>query len=142
MAAFFKALKPGGILGVVEHAADPGVPADPAASSGYTHVSQVMAMAKAAGFEYVSSGDMNANPADTKDHPFGVWTLPPSKRSAGRGAEPAADFDRAKYDAIGESDRMTLKFRKPWPVDVEGKAVVPQEGGPVRRFLRRLRNND
>lgn len=111
--AFFKALKPGGILGVVEHRANDANPHDPAASAGYVHVAQVKAMAEAAGFEFVSSSEVNANPADTADHPFGVWTLPPSRRSAMRGKEPAADFDRTHFDAIGESDRMTLKFRKP-----------------------------
>lgn len=112
-AAFYKALKPGGILGVVEHRADPTADVDPAGKSGYVHEIQVREMAERAGFVFVAKSDVNANPADTKDHPFGVWTLPPTKRSALRGQEPAADFDRAKYDAIGESDRMTLKFRKP-----------------------------
>jgi predicted methyltransferase len=73
----------------------------------------VVEMAKEAGFVLASQSEINANPKDTKDHPFGVWTLPPTRLSSPRGepAEPA--FDHAKYDAIGESDRMTLKFVKP-----------------------------
>lgn len=113
MNAFFKALKPGGTLGVVEHRANDAAAQDPAAGSGYVHVAQVKALAEAAGFEFVAASEVNANPKDTADHPFGVWTLPPTKASAKRGEDMAADFDRAHFDAIGESDRMTLKFRKP-----------------------------
>ncbi len=68
-------------------------------------------MAKKAGFVLDASSEINANSKDTKDHPFGVWTLPPTRRSAPNGDDPK--FDHAKYDAIGESDRMTLRFRKP-----------------------------
>lgn len=115
MDAFFRALKPGGTLGVVEHRARDTVAQDPAARSGYVHVAQVKALATAAGFEFVGSSEVNANPLDTGDHPFGVWTLPPTRQSpdADQDADQDAGFDRAKYDAIGESDRMTLKFRKP-----------------------------
>ena len=115
MAGYFRALKPGGILGIVEHRADPEAPIDAAASSGYVHESQVMAMAEAAGFEFVAKSDINANAKDTRDHPYGVWTLPPTLRSAGRGQDPNPEFDHAPYNAIGESDRMTMKFRKPIP---------------------------
>ena len=73
----------------------------------------VIAAAEKAGFKLDESSEINANAKDTKDHPFGVWTLPPVRRSSASGGEPAADFDRAKYDAIGESDRMTLRFVKP-----------------------------
>ena len=68
-----------------------------------------------AGFKLVDRSDINANPRDTKDHPFGVWTLPPTRTSVpyGRGLPPDPKFDHTKYDVIGESDRMTLKFRKP-----------------------------
>lgn len=112
-AKFFAALKPGGVLGVVEHRADPNINPDEEASSGYVREETVKALAKAAGFEFEASSEINANPNDTKDHPFGVWTLPPVRRSSAvRGVE-NPDFDREKYDAIGESDRMTLKFRKP-----------------------------
>jgi predicted methyltransferase len=72
----------------------------------------VIAAAEAAGFRLDARSEINANAKDTKDHPFGVWTLPPSRRSAPPGAQPAPDFDRARYDAIGESDRMTLRFVK------------------------------
>jgi predicted methyltransferase len=101
--AFFEVLKPGGVLGVVEHRAKADVPADD--RSGYVGQDQVIAMATAAGFELAQASEINANPADTRDHPNGVWTLPPTNRH-----EPA---DADKYKAIGESDRMTLKFVKP-----------------------------
>jgi predicted methyltransferase len=113
MKAFFKALKPGGILGVVEHRANDANPHDPAARNGYVHVAQVKALAAAAGFEFVEASQVNTNAADTKDHPFGVWTLAPSRRTSPYGQDPDPAFDRTPYDAIGESDRMTLKFRKP-----------------------------
>ena len=101
--AFFDVLKPGGTLGVVEHRAKADVPADD--KSGYVGQAQVIAMAEAAGFKLDGSSEVNANPRDTKDHPNGVWTLPPSNN------HDAADA--AKYKAIGESDRMTLRFIKP-----------------------------
>ncbi|PHR92408.1 MAG: hypothetical protein COA69_08515 [Robiginitomaculum sp.] len=110
-ADFYTALKPGGILGVVEHRLPESVGKD--MQGGYVTVSHVKALAKAAGFEFVGASEINANEKDTADHPFGVWTLPPTSRSANRGQETAADFDAAKYKAIGESDRFTLKFRKP-----------------------------
>ena len=109
----YSALKPGGVLGVVEHRLPSTQAQDPKATSGYVHEDYVKALATAAGFEFVEASEINANPADTADHPFGVWTLPPSKRTApaGKPADPA--FDRTKYDVIGESDRMTLRFVKP-----------------------------
>lgn len=100
---FFAVLKPGGTLGVVEHRAKADVPADD--KSGYVGQAQVIAMAEAAGFRLDAQSEVNANPKDTKDHPNGVWTLPPSNN------HDAADD--AKYQAIGESDRMTLRFKKP-----------------------------
>lgn len=100
---FFAVLKPGGILGVVEHRARADVPADD--KSGYVGEAQVIAMAEAAGFKLAEKSEINANPRDTKDHPNGVWTLPPGNN------HDAADD--AKYKAIGESDRMTLRFVKP-----------------------------
>lgn len=108
-AAFYKALKPGGVLGVVEHRADEAGED----GAGYVKVSTVRKLAENAGFEFVAESEINANPADTKDHPFGVWTLAPVRRSSQSPGDAPADFDRAKYDAIGESDRMTLKFVKP-----------------------------
>lgn len=100
----FKALKPGGVLGVVEHRKD-GASREEAAKSGYMDTKQVIADIEAVGFEFVEASEVNANPRDTKDHPEGVWTLPPALR--------LGDQDRDKYVAIGESDRMTLKFVKP-----------------------------
>lgn len=103
--AMYRALKPGGVLGVVEHRGDPKVWPDPQALSGYVNQEDVIDMAKTAGFELLVTSEINANPKDTRNHPKGVWTLPPSLR--------LKDQDRAKYLAIGESDRMTLKFIKP-----------------------------
>lgn len=100
---FFAVLKPGGTLGVVEHRAARDVPADD--KSGYVGQAQVIAMAQAAGFVLEAQSEVNANPRDPKDHPNGVWTLPPVNH------HDAADA--AKYQAIGESDRMTLRFRRP-----------------------------
>ncbi len=112
LADCYAALKPGGILAVEEHRADPK-PQAPGASTGYVSTSTVIDAARRAGFELVATSEINANPRDDKDHPFGVWTLPPTRQSApdGQPANPA--FDHAKYDAVGESDRMTLRFRKP-----------------------------
>lgn len=103
-AAFYKVLKPGGILGVVEHRALPSQE-DKFAKSGYVRESDIMEMAAEAGFSLVATSEINANPKDTKDHPAGVWTLPPSLK--------LGDQDLDKYLNIGESDRMTLKFMKP-----------------------------
>ena len=100
---FFAVLKPGGVLGVVEHRAKSDVPDGD--RSGYISEAQVIALAEAAGFKLASRSDINANPRDTADHPNGVWTLPPGNRHD--------DADKEKYAAIGESDRMTLKFVKP-----------------------------
>ncbi len=112
-ADFYAALRPGGILGVVEHRLPASQPQDPRAASGYVQEDYVIALATEAGFELVSSSEINANPADTADHPFGVWTLPPVARTSPVGEEPDTDFDRSRYETIGESDRMTLLFRKP-----------------------------
>ena len=112
MRDFYAALKPGGILAVEQHRADPR-PMKPGASDGYMFTAAVVKLAEAAGFKLEARSEINANPTDTKDHPFGVWTLPPTRRSAPSGQPANANFDHAKYDAIGESDRMTLKFIKP-----------------------------
>ncbi len=109
----YAALKPGGTLGVVEHRLPSSAEQHPQAQSGYVHEDFVKAMATAAGFEFVAASEINANPADTADHPFGVWTLPPVSATEDREGNSVADFDPAKYAAIGESDRMTLKFIKP-----------------------------
>jgi predicted methyltransferase len=104
--AFHAALKPGGILGIVEHRLPEDRPdTDDSRRSGYVKVSEVVRMAEAAGFRLAGQSEVNANPKDTADHPKGVWTLPPNFAMG--------DTDREKYAAIGESDRMTLKFVKP-----------------------------
>ena len=105
-------LKPGGVLAVEEHRAAPR-PQAPNVSDGYVATASVVAAAEKAGFKLAASSEVNANPKDTKDHPFGVWTLPPTRRNAPYGqADNNPTFDRSKYDAIGESDRMTLQFVK------------------------------
>jgi predicted methyltransferase len=104
--AFFAALKPGGILGVVDHRWPDPKTESPTAAAGYISEERIKAFAKAAGFEFVASSDVNRNPRDTHDHPNGVWSLPPDLA-----LKPGED--RQKYLAIGESDRLTLKFRKP-----------------------------
>jgi predicted methyltransferase len=109
---FYAALKPGGILAVEQHRADPRA-MKPNASDGYMSTPVVVKLAEGAGFKLAATSEINANPRDTKDHPFGVWTLPPTRRSAPSGQPSNPNFDHAKYDAIGESDRMTLKFIKP-----------------------------
>jgi predicted methyltransferase len=111
---FHTALKPGGILALEQHRANPG-PQDPKGESGYVTEAFVIEQAEKAGLRLVARSEINANPKDTKDHPFGVWTLPPTRTTVpyGSGQPPNPDFDRKKYDAIGESDRMTLRFQKP-----------------------------
>lgn len=102
--AFFKVLKKGGILGVVEHRA-PNDRTDPKAPTGYVREGDVIKMARKAGFKYLGKSEVNSNPKDTKDYEKGVWSLPPTLTNK--------DKDRERYLAIGESDRMTLKFTKP-----------------------------
>jgi predicted methyltransferase len=104
------ALKTGGVMAIEDHRAPDG--ADPKKGDGYISEAYVIAEAKQAGFALAARSDLNANPKDTKDYPFGVWTLPPTRRSSPFGQPPNPAFDHAKYDAIGESDRMTLKFVK------------------------------
>jgi len=101
----FRALKPGGVLGVVEHRGNPDIEQDPKAASGYVNQDYAIALAEEAGFIFEESSEINANPRDTKDYDTGVWTLPPTLRKG--------DEDSDKYMAIGESDRFTLRFRKP-----------------------------
>lgn len=112
MADFYAALKPGGTLAVEQHRADPR-PMKPNASDGYMSTAYVVQLAEQAGFKLEDRSEINANPRDTKDYPFGVWTLPPTRQSAPSGQPPNPSLDHSKYDAIGESDRMTLRFRKP-----------------------------
>jgi predicted methyltransferase len=111
---FFVALKKGGIFAVEEHRANPGSP-ESKYKDGYVTEAYVIEQAEKAGFKLVARSEINANPKDTKDYPFGVWTLPPSLRSTPEESDKPDDpnFDHSKYIAIGESDRMTLKFVKP-----------------------------
>ena len=109
----FAALKPGGILGIEQHRLGPEQDQDPAAASGYVQEAFVKQLAAEAGFAFVAGSEINANPDDDTDHPFGVDTLAPLRLTAPRGEPADPEFDRTEYDAIGESDRMTLKFRKP-----------------------------
>lgn len=101
--SFFKALKPGGVLGVVEHRADPKKKLD--SKSGYVLAKDVIKLAQSVGFQLAGSSEINANPKDSKNYPNGVWSLPPSLKGG--------EKDKAKFMDIGESDRFTLKFVKP-----------------------------
>jgi predicted methyltransferase len=103
--AFFDVLKPGGTLGVVEHRAREGTPLEDMKRTGYMTEDYVIRLAEKTGFKLAARSEINANARDTRDHPRGVWSLPPTLRGG--------DDDRARYLAIGESDRMTLRFVKP-----------------------------
>lgn len=102
---FFKVLKPGGVLGVVDHRAKDGASLEDIKHSGYLTTAYVVKLATDAGFKLEAQSEVNANPKDTKDYPGGVWTLPPALR--------LGEQDKARYLGIGESDRMTLRFVKP-----------------------------
>lgn len=104
-AAAFRVLKPGGIFGVVQHRADDGADIKASALKGYVPEQHLIELAEKAGFVLVGRSDINRNPRDTHDYPEGVWTLPPNLK--------LGEVDKAKYLAIGESDRATLKFQKP-----------------------------
>jgi predicted methyltransferase len=103
--SMYRALKPGGVLGVVEHRGNPAVPQDPKAKSGYVNEDYAIKLIEEQGFRLVAKSGVNDNPKDTKDYEQGVWTLPPTYRLGAK--------DREKYAAIGESDRFTLRFVKP-----------------------------
>ncbi len=105
LGAFYQVLKPGGVLGVVQHRAAEGADPGETSGTGYLPEAAVIALAEAAGFVLDERSDINANPADTRDHPRGVWTLPPVLA--------LGDENREHWLAIGESDRMTLRFKKP-----------------------------
>ncbi len=112
--AMYAALKPGGILGLVEHRAPDDADVEFMKLSGYVSEPHVITLAEAAGFELLEKSEINANPADSRDHPAGVWSLPPSLHYCQRMEDKAeAEACRENYRAIGESDRMTLKFIKP-----------------------------
>ena len=114
--AFVRALKPGGVLAIEQHRSAEGLNVADVASTGYVPESYVIREAQNAGFVLEARSELNANPKDDHDHPFGVWTLPPVRKSA-QSNDPAARRltaeERAAFDAIGESDRMTLRLRKP-----------------------------
>ena len=99
-----RALKPGGLLGIEDHRGNPKLPQDPQARSGYLRQDYAIALVEKAGFRFIGSSEINANPRDTADYPRGVWTLPPTYA--------LGDVDRAKYAAIGEADSFVLKFVK------------------------------
>ncbi len=122
------ALKPGGAFGIEQHRASSTGLQDPLAGTGYVQEAYVRALAQEAGFEFVAASDLNANPRDSRDHPFGVWTLPPTLRTSPLGQDDDPSFDTAPYAAIGESDRMTLKFRKP-----SGSAPAAAQSSAPRR---------
>jgi predicted methyltransferase len=104
-AAAFRALKPGGVFGVEQHRGDPGADVKKASKTGYVSEAEVIRIAEAAGFKLDAKSEVNANPRDDHDHPDGVWSLPPTLRGG--------DKNRDAFVAIGESDRMTLRFVKP-----------------------------
>ncbi|HEV3180636.1 MAG TPA: methyltransferase domain-containing protein [Steroidobacteraceae bacterium] len=104
-ATLYRALKPGGVLGIVEHRGNPALAQDPKAKSGYVNEDYAIRLIEAQGFRLVAKSQVNANPKDTKDYEQGVWTLPPTYRLGTK--------DHDKYAAIGESDRFTLRFLKP-----------------------------
>ena len=109
----FAALRPGGLLGVEENRGVAGGVQDVLAADGYVQEVYVRRLAQEAGFKLDGSSEINANSKDVKSYPFGVWTLPPWRMSAPKGKPDDPHFDHGKYDKIGESDRMTLRFIKP-----------------------------
>jgi len=112
LAAFFQALKPGGVLAVEQHRSAEGLNVADTAPTGYVPESYVIQAAQRAGFVLEARSELNANAKDDHDHPFGVWTLPPVRRQSQEGRT-LTEAERNSFDAIGESDRMTLRFRKP-----------------------------
>lgn len=111
---FYRTLKPGGVLGIVEHRALPKTSLEQMSKSGYVSEEFITQLAEAVGFKFEESSEINANAADTKNHPEGVWTLPPTLRLCNKMKSGASkDECIKKYTTIGESDRMTLRFRKP-----------------------------
>ena len=121
-ADWFRALKPGGVLGIEEHRLPENMDIAREKTSGYVKRSTVIRLAMAAGFQWAGTSDVNANPKDSHDHPDGVWDLPPTYQ--------AGDKDKAQYAAIGESDRMTLRFVKPDPNAPAADAPAPEQAAP------------
>ena len=105
LADIYRVLKPGGVFGLVGHRGNPALPQDPRAPTGYVNQAYAIRLIETAGFRLVATSEINANPKDSRDYPRGVWTLPPNLAEG--------DNDRARYLAIGESDRFTLKFVRP-----------------------------
>ena len=113
-AEFARVLKPGGVLGIVQHRAAAGSDASVTAPQGYVPEQTIVQLATSAGLQLEASSEVNANPADSRDHPEGVWSLPPGFAVCNALEDTAAkDECMQTYRAIGESDRMTLRFRKP-----------------------------
>ena len=110
---FYESLKPGGILGIVEHRLPEEATQDPFAGSGYVQESYIKDLAIQAGFEFITDSNINSNPLDTANHPFGVWTLRPRSYVPNETSKIPAGFEARAYERIGESDRATLKFKKP-----------------------------
>ncbi len=122
----YKALKPGGVLGVVEHRLPSARDQDLTASTGYVLESYVVQLAENAGFTFEESSEINANPKDNADHPLGVWMLPPNLRAPAPDTPEALTYDAGKFRTIGESDRMTLRFRKV-PPELRGTTEAPAQ---------------
>jgi len=134
----YAALKPGGVFGVIEHRLPSSAEQDPQGSTGYVHQDYAISLGKAAGFEFAGSSEINANPKDTADHPFGVWTLPPTSYGDRENAQFPEGYDKANYDsaaykAIGESDRFTLKFVKPLKAAAIVDEAVQQASDTVEK---------
>jgi len=123
--AFYRALKPGGVLGVEEHRGRTDQPQDPFAKDGYVRQDYVIALAEKAGFKFVAASEVNANPKDSKDYSGGVWTLPPTYR--------LKDENRETYRAIGESDRATLLFVKAAPAHQVAHHKAPVKDAPAKK---------
>jgi predicted methyltransferase len=126
-ARFARVLKPGGVLGIEEYrgkSSGAETVQDPQAASGYVQEQFVKMLAEEAGLKFAGSSEINANPKDTKDHPFGAWTLPPYLMTSTIGGAPDPTFDGKKYRFVGEADRMTLKFVKPTAPEM---SVAPPE---------------
>jgi predicted methyltransferase len=118
-ADWFRALKPGGVLGITEHRLPETMDVAREKTTGYVKRSTVIRLAMSAGFQLAAASDINANPKDNHDHPDGVWDLPPTYQ--------AGDKDHAQYETIGESDRMTLKFVKPDPTASNASMPSPEQ---------------
>lgn len=127
LAEIFAALKPGGIFGVEQHRAYSSGEQDPTARSGYVQEVYVKTLAQEAGFAFIAASDVNANAHDNRNHPFGVWSLPPDLRTAPFGRPDNPRYDTRPFAAIGESDRMTLRFEKPG-----GLSLPVRQGSDLR----------